>query len=203
MSAKTSTNSDVMLTGVRIAFPTLFSPRAVEGGSDPRYGGSFLFAPDSPNKAALKATIERVAADKWGAKAGAILKGLYAQDRLCLHSGDTKSEYEGFEGQLYVSASSKVRPLVIHRDRTPLSESDGVIYAGCVVNAKVNVWAQDNQYGKRINAQLLGVQFVRDDDAFTGAGRVAQSDEFEDMGGVEADDAEGLGDLVGDADIVF
>jgi len=28
------------------------------------------------------------------------------------------------------------------------------------------LWAQNNQYGKRINAQLDGVQFVRDGDPF-------------------------------------
>ena len=30
----------------------------------------------------------------------------------------------------------------------------------------IDVWAQNNQYGKRINAQLDGVQFVRDGEPF-------------------------------------
>lgn len=32
----------------------------------------------------------------------------------------------------------------------------------------VEFWAQDNNYGKRVNATLLGVQFVRDGAAFAG-----------------------------------
>ena len=56
---------------------------------------------------------------------------------------------------------------MINRDKTPIAESDNVVYAGCFVNGIISLWAQDNQFGKRINAQLDGVQFVRDGDAFS------------------------------------
>ena len=82
---------------------------------------------------------------------------------------------------MFVAAKNKNRPLVIDRDRSILAESDGKPYAGCYVNAKVSFWAQDNQYGKRINCSLLGVQFVEHGDSFTGA-RVAVTDDFEDLG---------------------
>jgi hypothetical protein len=36
----------------------------------------------------------------------------------------------------------------------------------------------DNNYGKRINATLLGVQFYRDGDSFVGGG-VASVDDFD------------------------
>lgn len=50
------------------------------------------------------------------------------------------------------------------------------------MNASIELWAQDNkQFGKRINAQLRGVQFLRDGDAFA-AGSPASEDEFEDLG---------------------
>ena len=55
------------------------------------------------------------------------------------------------------------------------------------VNATVNVWAQDNKYGKRVNAQLLGVQFYADGDSF-GGGAVGSVDDFDDLAeGAEAD----------------
>ena len=41
----------------------------------------------------------------------------------------------------------------------------------------VELWAQDNQYGKGVNATLRGVQFYRDGQAFTG-GRPLGEDEF-------------------------
>ena len=44
----------------------------------------------------------------------------------------------------------------------------------------MTLWAQNNGYGKRINAQLDGVQFVRDGEAFGEGGISADAfDSFE------------------------
>jgi hypothetical protein len=77
---------------------------------------------------------------------------------------------------------------VLHSDKTPLTEADGKPYAGCYVNASIELWAQDNNYGKRVNASLGGVQFARDGDAFAGGG-AASEDEFDDLtAGANADE---------------
>jgi hypothetical protein len=131
---------------------------------------------------ALKALIVAAAKAKWADKHEVVLKGLKVQDRLCLHDGVTKSQYAGFDGNLFVSANSDNRPSVFDRTKTPLAEADGKPYAGCYVNASLDIWAQDHpQHGKRVNAQLRGVQFVKDGDAFA-AGTAASEDEFEDLG---------------------
>ena len=106
-------------------------------------------------------------------------KGLVVKDRLAVHDGDAKSTYQGFEGNFFVSASNKVRPTAIDRDKSPLTAQDGKLYAGCYVNASVEVWAQDNTYGKGVNVSLRGVQFAADGEAFS-AGGAADADEFED-----------------------
>ncbi|MDQ9777799.1 DUF2815 family protein, partial [Acinetobacter baumannii] len=49
------------------------------------------------------------------------------------------------------------------------------------------LWCQDNNYGKRINASLRGVQFLKDGEAFAGGG-IASEDDFEDLSA--ADEAE-------------
>ena len=69
----------------------------------------------------------------------------------------------------------------------PLTAADGRPYAGCYVIANVELWAQDNNYGKRINASLRGVQFLRDGDAFSGGG-AASEDEFDEVEGSDAGD---------------
>lgn len=52
----------------------------------------------------------------------------------------------------------------------------------------IDVWAQDNNFGKRINASLGGVQFLRDGDAFAGGG-VASEEDFDDISeGTAAED---------------
>lgn len=178
----------VKLTNVRLAFPVLFEARTVNGEGKPAFSASFLLDPADPQVRALNQAIEQVAKDKWGAKADAILKQMRAQDKVALHDGDLKANYDGFPGNLYVSARSATRPLVIDKDKSPLTEQDGKPYAGCFVNASIELWPQDNNYGKRVNASLRGVQFFRDGDAFAGGG-AASEDEFDDLSsGATADD---------------
>lgn len=170
----------VILHDVRLAFPALFEARTVAGEGDPAFSGSFILPPDHPGVGKLTEAIEAVAKDKWGAKAPEVLKAIRAKGNTCLHDGDEKVQYDGFDGNFYVSTRSKTRPLVLDRDKTPLTSTDGKPYAGCYVVASLELWAQDNNYGKRVNAQLKGVQFLRDGDAFSG-GAPADPDDFEDL----------------------
>jgi hypothetical protein len=166
----------VKLENVRLAFPALFEAKTVNGEGEPAFSASFLMPPDHAAVAALRQAFETIGKEKWGAKWAAVKKEIEAKDRTALHDGDTKADYGGFEGNLFVSARSKTRPLVIDRDKTPLAAQDGRPYAGCYVNASVELWAQDNNYGKRINASLRGVQFARDGDAFGGGGSASEDD---------------------------
>lgn len=176
----------IMLPNVRGAFLTLFEAKTVNGEGEPAYSGSFLIDPNTAEGKALvekiDAAIVEVAKAKWGAKADAILTAMRKNNKLALQDGDAKADYDGFAGNMFVSTRSKVRPLVIDRDKTPLTAADGRVYSGCYVNAQIELWAQDNSYGKRINAQLKGVQFNRDGDAFGGGGTPASADDFGDLG---------------------
>src|ERR1700677_2822695 len=178
-----------MLRDVRLAFPNLWKATSPAGGGEAAFSASGIMAPNHKQMAEFKAYLKTLAKDKWGTKADAVYKALEAADKLCLHNGDSKSDYDGYEGNFYVSTRSKVRPSVFDQQRQELTEADGKPYSGCYVNMSIELWAQDNQYGKRINAQLRGVQFLRDGDAFAGGGRPAEADEFDDLG--VADDTDG------------
>jgi hypothetical protein len=172
------------LNDARLAFPDLFVPRrGGEGGTGKaKYGAALIITPDHPQKAAIDACIDAAAKAKWGDKAAGILKALRATDKVALHNGDLKAQYAGYEGNLYVSARSDTRPTVFGADRIPIDPDSGKIYAGCYVAASLEFWAQDHkQYGKRVNAQLRGVMFLRDGDAFA-AGSAASEDDFADVG---------------------
>lgn len=171
----------IRLTNVRLAFPALFQPQTVNGEGDPAYSASFILPIDHPQIREIKGAIKEVARAKWGAKADQHLTLMEKTDKTALHDGDLKSNYNGFEGHLYISARSKTRPTVVDRDRTPLTAGDGKPYAGCYVNAVVELWAQDNQYGKRINASLGGVQFARDGESFGGGGNPTDAEDFDDL----------------------
>jgi len=188
MSEKKVEDHVIMLPNVRMAFPQIFTPSQVNNEGKPAFSASFLFPPTHPVVAIIQAAITKVANAKWGEKGPEILKALIAGDKVCLHNGDSKSQYDGFVGNLFVSARSPTRPGVFAQDRSPLVEADGKPYSGCYVNAQIALWAQANNFGKRVNAQLRGVQFLRDGEAF-GGGAVAQADEFDVVEGAEADAA--------------
>jgi hypothetical protein len=180
----------ILLKNVRLAFPNLFEPTTVNGEGKPRYSATLLIPADHPQLEDIRDVQLAVATAKWGAKAAAIVKGLDKQDKLALHDGDVKSKYDGFPGNFFVSASAQENsaPTVIDRDRSPLSARSGRPYPGCYVNASIELWAQDNGYGQRINAQLRGIQFYQDGDSFS-AGRPADADEFEEVTeGADADE---------------
>ena len=171
-----------LLPNVRLAFPAVFTPQTVMGEGDPSYSAVMIIDPKGQAKVIeeLQAVMKTVAKEKWGAKADATLKAITSKGNLCLRDGADKPDYDGFEGMMYMSARSKQRPLVLDTDKTPLTEEDGKPYAGCYANVSVDIWAMDNQYGKRICAQLRGLQFVKDGEAFGGGG-TANADEFEEL----------------------
>lgn len=183
---------EIQLKNVRMAFPALFEARAIAGADKSKYSAALLFAEGSDAFKVVSKAQAEVAKGKWGDKTAAVLKSLNTTpDKLCLKNGDAKSEYDGYEGNYFVNSSSDVRPTVIDRDRSPLTAADGKPYGGCFVNAIVDIWAQDNQYGKRINATLKGIQFVKDGDSFGAATAPASADAFDDLGeGADADDLE-------------
>lgn len=181
----------VQLKNVRTAFLNVFEPKSVQGEGDPRYSAAFIIDPASPNVKEIEAAIKAVATEKWKDKAAAILKKLNEDKRVAFLRGPRQNSngevYAGFEGMFSLNASNKSRPLVIDRDKTPLTPADGKPYSGCFVNASIEFWAQDNQFGKRINATLRGVQYFAEGDAF-GGGAPASTDEFEDLSsGTEED----------------
>lgn len=178
----------ITVKNARAAFAQFFEPKAFNGEGKAWYSCSLLIDPADPQVAAIQEAIEKVAAEKWGAKAKEVLKQMRAADKTCLHNGDMKSSYAGFPGNLYISARNSLRPTVVDKDKTPLVASDGKPYSGCYVNAVLELWSQDNKYGKRVNATLMGVQFAADGEAFSGGG-VASEDDFDDVSaGAMADD---------------
>lgn len=168
---------------VRIAYAQgIFEARAqkqADGSmSKAKYGAAFIAPIAHPCWKDIANFVIKAAQAKWGEKSGDMLKMLKAGDKLPVHSGDAKATSAGYAGNLYLNAGNAVRPLVLDANKTPLAATDGKPYSGCYVNAFLEIWAQDNVHGKRINASLLGVQFVRDGERLAG-GSVASADDFE------------------------
>ena len=188
----------VVLKNVRLSFPAIWKPEQYMGQGEPRYKASFLFEPTSDSAKAVNAAIMEAAKEAYGDKAKMVLDAIKGSPKeFPLSKGDLK-DYEGYAGMLVLSSANKMRPDIRDRDKTPLTQQDGRPYAGCYVNAVVDIWAQVKN-GKAIRCKLLGIQFVRDGDAFSGGER-AKDDDFEDLGdGADAPDlgsADDISDLV-------
>jgi len=150
----------IVLTKVRLSFAQIFRAKSVNEG-EPRFSANFLLDKEKDKKqiAAVNAAIDEILKEKNKGKK-------LPPDKICLRDGDEK-DYDGFAGHLFLSAANAKRPQVVDRDPSvPLAEEDGKPESGDYVNGVVRLWWQDNKFGKRINASLEVVQFVKEGEKF-------------------------------------
>ena len=164
----------IKLNNVRLSFPALWTPRKF-APTDAKGSYSATFILDKKINAIeiaeIKRTIDLLVREN--------LKGKHpGATKIALHDGSEKPDVDGYgEGVMYLSARTDKAPPVIDRNMDPLVEADNKPVAGDYVRATIELWAQDNQYGKRINAKLRGVQFYKAGTPF-GEGRIDVSKEF-------------------------
>ena len=175
---------------------------------EPRFSCQLLIPKGGEDEKKVKEAIMATAAEKWKEKAGGILAGIEKQNKTFVHDGDDKAaKYEGYDGCVYLTVSRPSKkmpktvvvdgvstviqmemnaPRIVDKEKgadgkfVELTPDKGKPYAGCYVRAIIDLWAQDNTWGKRINATLVGVQFVDDGDAFS-ATTTASDEEFADL----------------------
>ena len=169
--------SKLMLKDVRLSFPSLFEHATYQGESLNKYECTLLIPKDSDTAKEVQAAIKEAGTEVFGKE--------WSKAKLCLIDGSEKS-YDGYEGMWAVKASTKKRPVIINKDKSAISEEDGVIYAGCYVNASVSITAFQSKYGKFVQAQLNALQFNRDGEAF-GGGDDFSIDDFDNVS--DGDDA--------------
>ena len=162
-----------MINNVRLSFPSLFS-RSVFDGVERKYEATFLIAKDSATHKQVVKAIDAFLEEKFEDK---VPKGI----KLTAYKDGDEKDYDGYEGMMALKGSSTKRVLIIDADKTPLVEEDGKPYAGCYVNAILEFWYSDHpKGGKQVLANLIGVQFSRDGEAFS-KGTSATLDDFTDV----------------------
>lgn len=166
----------LVLKSVRLSFPSLFATEKYNGTDTGKFAATFLIPKDDKQAKEIQKAVVSAAEEHFG-------KPVPKAVKYCLGDGDEK-EYDGYADHWSIKATTKRRPIVIDRDKTPLVEEDGKPYAGCFVNASIEIWVMDNQYGKRVLAALNGVQFNKDGEAF-GSGASSAMDDFDEL---ESDD---------------
>lgn len=170
----------VQLKGVRLSYPALWRPKGFgkKNDGEPAYQAVFLMEIGDKlgdrNIRLIDDAIEAAKEKKWGSKVPKIKK-----DKICFKEGDP-DDGEEQDGMMVLSARNYKKPRVLDIDKIDVDEGDdGAPYAGCVVDAIVRLWGQDNDYGIRVNCSLEAVRFRDDGEAF--GAKPVDPDEFDDI----------------------
>ncbi len=175
----------------RAAFCSVYKKRKYENG-DEKYEITCLFPKEGENKAdltKLKAAAAKAAKEKWPT---GIPKGL----RSPFRDGDDV-DWDGFEGNFFIRATSVYAPKVINRQEEPLLTEEE-FYAGCWAYATVNAYAYEKKGNKGVSFGIQNLLFVRDDEPFSG--RSKAEDDFADLIETEGTDGDGAAAPGGDGD---
>lgn len=190
----------IFLSNVRLSFPHLVEPQErvnqKTGKTTFSYNAEFIMPQDHPGFQQFMARYGELALDKTKDHASAVMN-LIQQDRKsrCFGRGEEKinkktfQPYDGYVGNVYITAGKDQPPQMIQADGSPIDPSNTMayqqlarkLYGGCRVNAAIKPWWQNPnpalQYGHGIRCDLIAVQFAGDDTPF-GEGVVDASGMF-------------------------
>lgn len=210
------------IDGVRLSFPYVAEPRENVGddGVKKKAFETTALLPKDSHKAAKdlvkKVIIQimaeagvKVASEFWCLKDGdaveAAAKAAKAADPDADdYDPDTDESPLEHRKHFTIKAAEKSRPAVRNRQGGIMSQAEveSEIYGGCWANVLIRLWyfngkaKNGKSYPKRILANLIAVQKVRDDEPF-GEGRVSDEGIFgpvegEDEGGFSSNDSDAL-----------
>jgi hypothetical protein len=178
--------TQVLLKNVTLAFPALGEPQAF-GEGEPAYGAKFPIEPNSENAKLIEDAIKAEAKEVWKDKADSVLAmlvedGKVAYSRREYRSKKTGEPYAGFEKTFYLGTrNSKVQPSVYDEYKEQIVSHGDITrkaYSGAVVDASVEIWAQNNKWGPRINCSLRGIMLTGEGQSFGGGSGAASADVF-------------------------
>src|SRR3990167_8015111 len=191
----------IYLSNVRLSFPHIAEPQRQRneqtGIESIRYAANFILPPAPPAFQEFMKGSGAAMTEKWKEHAAQVMSLIQNDRRLrCFGRGEEKinnktyTPYDGYAGQLYLSASRDKPPQVIQADGVAVDPANTMayqqitrkLYGGCRVNAAIKPWLQDNKHGRGIRADFVAIQFAADDTPF-GEGEIDASEIF---GAVEA-----------------
>lgn len=185
----------IMLKNLPMAFPALAEPQSF-GEGEPAYAAKFPIKPNSEHQKLLEDAMLAEATELWKDKGANVLSmlvedGKTAFTKKVYRSKKTGEPYQGFEGAHYLSTrNAKTQPTVFNEYGDPLTSKGDIerqAFSGAVVNASVEVWAQDNKWGRRLNCTLRGIMLTGEGENVGGGSAPAQADEFAALAKAKAD----------------
>ena len=193
----------IFLSNVRLSFPHLAEPQKSvmsDGKERVSYSADLIMPKDHAGWIQFANKINEMALAKWKEHSAQVMNMINADRKLrCYGQGDQKvnsktfQPYDGYAGNMYITAGRNTPPQIIQADGSPIDPSNTMayqqltrkMYGGCRVNAAVKPWLQENKHGRGIRADLVAVQFAGDDKPF-GEGSVDVTGMFGAVAGAAA-----------------
>lgn len=153
----------------RVSFPYVFEKAAsLEAGKEGKYEIT-LYIPKSEDISKLRANLEKVAREAFGAK----FQSLEKLKHPPIKDGDEKDPSDPAYGHWIIRAKSAKRPVVVDASRSPI-ESKEAIYGGCFGRINITPASYAIPTGWGVTLYLNAVQKVKDGERFGGGGVSAE-----------------------------
>ena len=144
---------------VRLAFPEIWEPKAVNEGDDPKYSCTLLLPPEF-DRSAIAQALQQAAVHKWGQKIPP-----QVPQRNPIQDCELKAQYNGYlPGWKFANVRSGFQITVVDEKVAPVLDRS-LIYPGCWVNVQVSAFASHHpKGGPRVSLGFNMIQFVKHDD---------------------------------------
>lgn len=190
-------DNEMILKNVRITTfgqQTIYTAKSFPGGNDPTeyFSLNAIIPKDHPQIPQIEKMMLEAAIKKFGEKkAASVLKAAKLIGKVPFRDGDAKADYDGFEGNMFLSARTSVdkgRPTVFDNLRNPVVAGDpNSPYDGSYCDLKISFYGY-TKGNNGIGCGLKGVQFRANGDRFSGGGKPADAEDFDEIAAPSDDD---------------
>lgn len=182
-----ATQQNLIYVTARCSFPNIVDPQSKvndKGETQISYNCDLIFAPNDPGFQKFMQTYATMAQEKWKENAQGAMQRIQSDRKTrCYGDGSEKVSaktfqiHPGYVGNVFISARSPRQPQIIDVDGKPVDPSNTMqiravaskIYGGCIVNAVIKPWLQQNTAGIGVRCDIVAIQFAQDGESF-GAG---------------------------------
>lgn len=189
-------NYTLWIQRCRLSFPHVLVPKSQNNGPS-SYSASFILQESQAEWAEAMQIISQMATDKWADKAQTVINIVTSDRKLrCYGNGaeqinkQTGEVYDGYKepGAVFVSAKSDQQPQLYGPDAQllpPTANANQMFVGGNWVSAIVRFWPQQNEHGRGIRCQLVGIQYIEEGEHF-GADEIDAGTVFQQVPGAPA-----------------
>jgi hypothetical protein len=160
------TREIIKLDNVRLSFPSVWQKRVWQGAkNDPKFEATFILDKDKNAKEIAKIKDEIDYLLKANNLKVISKKNHFFKDGDAEIDGIEKKEE--YKNSYTVKTSSYTKISIINKDKTPIVESDDLIYGGCYVNAWIEIKPYRN-LEQGVNASIKIIQYRSAGERFGG-----------------------------------